>query len=496
MKKQDFLDAVRKGGKRFRVDDVCVLTGSSELHGKGSVETTDDRFRICVTLDGSEPPPESPNGITLRKDFWTIRGVIEDEIHFITRDLPHNSGQSYNFGQPSRSTLEFSPNFIEFTPMGTDCMTSQEICELQRQLNQQVGSGVEAGSVDANDNDQTPENILVTFHAVLRNFELIDRNGGTETTRKNAFLGESGGSKLDTFHAEMLGWRYGLVERDGDLHVHLTSTSDYKSQGEDHDRRLFHAFLQALAFTHAQHAWPFIMKHRRAGKLVLERLHLHGDVADSPHAPFTERLAHSEQVRKSGWTFDKVLTAAYSFFSEESKLARECKDILYLMREATSHSVPQRIGILSLCSLLESLVRVIYLERIAPAKVAETEEFEKAKGQVCEQLRTREEPAYQRLLAILKPTEPVNIRIQFDAVIEHLALKPQEEWQALFGLWRKSRNPMSHRMSSGRESDESFKTDSIAESRISGAINCLILKLMNYSGFARRSAFEDKYGSI
>jgi hypothetical protein len=36
----------------------------------------------------------------------------------------------------------------------------------------------------------------------------------------------------------------------------------------------------------------------------------------------------------------------------------------------------------------------------------------------------------------------------------------------------------------------------LAESRIAGAINCMILKLMNYSGYARLSVYEDKYAQI
>jgi len=51
-------------------------------------------------------------------------------------------------------------------------------------------------------------------------------------------------------------------------------------------------------------------------------------------------------------------------------------------------------------------------------------------------------------------------------------------------------------MSKANESDESYEEDLLAESRIAGAINCMILKLMNYSGYVRRSAFEAKYAQI
>ncbi len=77
-----------------------------------------------------------------------------------------------------------------------------------------------------------------------------------------------------------------------------------------------------------------------------------------------------------------------------------------------------------------------------------------------------------------------------------LDLKPRDRWQDLYTQWRKFRNPMSHRMSKDNKTEGSVADDMIAESRIAGAINCMILKLMNYTGFVRLSAFEDKYGKI
>jgi hypothetical protein len=497
MKKKDFLNAVRRQGEKFRADNIVITTDSGELHGNGIIEVGKGAFEIHVTLAESTRRPELPQGIKVRRDFWLIQGMIEEEIGFSVRSLPSNSSFNYNFGQPERSTLEFSANRMELTPTGFDCMTSRQIYEIQQQAKQQAGI-VEAASsaVAAPVCTAPPANVLVTFRAVLPDFKLIERNAGTETKSNNDFLGESSRSTSDTFHGEMLGWTYGLIERDGDLHVYLTSKPERKSLGKDHDGRLLHAFLQALAFTHAQHAWPFSFEHRRNGKLVTDRIQLNEDVADSPHAPFTERLAFNNLTKDLTWKFGDVLELAYAFFSSDSKLARESENLLYIFREATANGIPKRITLLSLCSLLESIVRVIYEEEIAPKKAVETAEFQKAKKETCEELNKKNQPTYQRLAAILNNADPVNTRMRFDAVIEYLGLKPQDRWQELHGLWSKFRNPISHRMSKDNESEESYKEESLAESRIAGAINCMILKLMNYSGYVRLSAFEDKYGQI
>jgi len=45
-------------------------------------------------------------------------------------------------------------------------------------------------------------------------------------------------------------------------------------------------------------------------------------------------------------------------------------------------------------------------------------------------------------------------------------------------------------------SEDDLKEISLAESRIAGAINILLLKLFGYSGYIRHSAFEDGYRQI
>ncbi|MHB9008007.1 MAG: hypothetical protein ACYDC1_13860, partial [Limisphaerales bacterium] len=323
-----------------------------------------------------------------------------------------------------------------------------------------------------------------------------ERNAGTETKRKNDFLGESSQSTLDTFHGQMAAWEYGLVERDGDMHVHLVSNPEHQSQGEDHDWRLFRAFLNALAFTHAKHAWPFSVEHRRDGQLITDRVHLHEDVADSPHAPFSKALAFNDLTNHLKSSFGVALEHAYTFFSGDALLAREVGTILYIFREGTGRGIPKRIALLSLCSLFEGLVRAVHEEQVAPRNADATAEFQRVKNEVCEELLKKGQPAHERLVSILKAAEPVNNRMRYEAVIEHLGLKPEAYWQELYGLWSKFRNPMSHRMAKEDKSEDSIKDEVIAESRIAGALNCMVLRLMNYSGYVRHSVYEDKYGKI
>lgn len=495
MKKDDFLKAVRSRGAKFRVEDITIAADTGELRGKGFMEAVPGDFRLSVILSADSGRVAIPEGIRSQSQYWLITGVIEDEIRFTLRALPSGSSFSSGMGLSPRSLVEFSANRMELIPMGLDSMTSGELYQMQEAAKQQAGAGQAAPMTVPLPPGQTPA-VQVTFKAVLHDYKLVERNANTETTTKNPFLGEGSRATRDTFHGHLQEWEYGLVERNSDLEVYLRSKPNYCSQGEDDDKRLCDAFLQAIAFTHGKHAWPFSFEHRRDGKLVADILQLNEDIASSPHTPFSKRLAFSNATKALVWKYEDALELAYKFFATDSKLAREIENLLYIYREASSRGTAKRISLLCLCSLFESIIRVIYEEQIAPAKAAETAAFEQAKKEVYEELSTRREPVYRRLAGIMKAAEPVNNRTRFDAVIQHLNLKPEQHWLDLFALWQKARNPVSHRMSGGVESEESIKEEVLAVSRIAAAINCLVLKLMGYSGYVRMSTYEDKYGQI
>jgi hypothetical protein len=492
MKKQNFLEEVRRKGGRFRVDDITIQAGDNEFTGKGSMEVVDDQFELTVNLLAPSVEPPSPLGFVSSDNFWTVKGMIEDEICFMMRALPSSNSRNYAFGRGERLSLKFSTHRLELGASGFDSLTTKEQHELQRTLVKPDVSGSES---NAGKDDPTDISAKVYFVAVLPDFKLVDRNGGTITETKNDFLGESSHSTSDTFSGEMSEWEFGLIQRDGDLHVHFISKPEHHSTGEQQDWQLFTAFLNALAFIHGRHGWPFSVEHRRDGKLLVHRLQLNGEVARTPHAPFSEALAFGNAVGGPKWSFRDTLEKAYAFFAGESKLSRESLNLLFILREASAPGVPQRISLLCLCTLLESLFRVIYEEKVAPQQATEIGDFLKAKQEVLDDLKRQNRPSLQRLIAILANAEPVNNRLRFCSVINYLALEPQERWNDLYDLWGRFRNPLSHRMSQNKSND-SAEEDTLVESKIAGAINCVVLKLMGYAGPVRFSAFEDKYGRI
>jgi len=495
MNKQDFVKTIRCGDHKFHADKIEITANNEKMCGKGTIEVKNSKFKIFVTLPSDSRPPAMTAGVKLRKDFWAIQGLLENKIGFIAHSLPFNRVENYGSGQPS-TTLQFSTDRLDLLPEGFDCMTSNEIKAVLQEVSRQAGV-VQAGSETPRVVEKTEStNVQVRFHAILPGFSLIERNGSTQTTTSNSFLGESKSWTMDTFQCEMEYWKCGLVERQGDLHVHLISKPGFQSQGQDHEQSVFHAFLHALAFIHGRHSWPFSVEHRRDEKLVLNYIQLNDEIAASPHAPFSEALAFFNKTKSLGWNFQNVLEKAFIYFNTETKLARELERLLFIFREATIPGVPKPIAVLSLSSLMESLVRAVYAERIEACATTDVAEFEKVKKVICEELKSTKDVAHQRLAAILDSADPINTRLRYDAVIQNLGLTPEDKWKDLYKVWRDARNPLSHRMSGGGDSEQSIKDEIVAESKIAGAINCMVLKLMGYSGYVRVSTVGDEYIQI
>jgi hypothetical protein len=178
-----FIDAIRREGETFRVDQVVVKTGKDELRGKGSIRVSGDDFVLRVTLDDLLRVPSSVTGVFGYSEFWEIQGIIEDQLKFLLRDLPSQSSQHY--GENPHATVTFRSNLLELVPSGYDCLTRDEIAQKQAVAKAQAGSQSTDGPALI-PNPQCPQQELprVTFYAVLANFEIIAKTAVRKQPRK------------------------------------------------------------------------------------------------------------------------------------------------------------------------------------------------------------------------------------------------------------------------------------------------------------------------
>lgn len=503
MTSKDLVAACQTTGQKYRIDRVRIRAGKSEWTGLGSLAVSDKRFRLEVTLDTGQSEPPVARGITGRSGFWEIRGLIDGKLGFVAHGLSHS--RSLSFGGSSQITLRIDTKSLEIPPTGIDSLTDNEKSALLDRARSQAEEGIDPAAAPASDKagqaaetskpiDSGARPATVRFNALIKGFKLIFCDGGTQVTENNPFLGESWRSLGGTCQGEVPGWKFWLIQRAAELEVHFRSKDGHISQSIERDESLFRAFLNGLAFTHGQHAWPLWLQQWRDGKLVLDRIHVDTEAKRSSHAPFSEWLVYHARLKDPQWKLQDCLEKAFDFFAVEGQLRDEITRLLYLLREATSSGVAHSITVLAVCSLFESLIRGVYKHRIAASAEADTKAFEAIKGQVCtyltERAKTGDEVHYNRLHSILQHAEALRIRDQFNDVVSHLGLNA-DYWGEAYRRWTRSRNPASHRITSSDGSEDTDRAAIIAESRLAGAINGLVLKLVGYTGPAVGSSFED-----
>jgi hypothetical protein len=304
---------------------------------------------------------------------------------------------------------------------------------------------------------------------------------------QNVFMGSGFEKPLGALNGEASTWKYSLVQHDADLHVHLLSTANLQSTDADRDLGLARAFLQALAFTHGKHAWPSSLQHRRDGKVVAHELTIQTSARRCPDAPFSEDLAFSAKINHGEWDFRRALQCAYEFFSVNTPLSTTITHILFLLRESYSPGVVRRVRLLALCGLFENLIDLVYRECCALDDLSHDAEFKVLRTNVLRTLKrdaasSDAQSSYKRLVGIIEGAASSTPRERYNAVLRRLGFSQNPRWSSIFKDWRAIRNPLAHSIAENEDSKETFSRAMEAESRFVGVINCVVLRLMGYSG--------------
>jgi hypothetical protein len=498
LSKEDLITAIHGKSGRYRLDQVKIVTPDKVYKGAGIVDCR-DRLEVSITLPKRSAVPVSPRGVVARKDFWRLEGVLEGSHRISVGNLmPHYETNTTN----GITTLVFHVDQLDLAASGSDRITGRQI---QKFLSAQRAKNAKTAEGETTKRKPVPRKpAQVTFFAVLKNYRPIARNKGTDVRETNDFLGPKLASRQDTYMGTLPSWKYGLIQVNDDLHVHLRSLENYRSKSQDEDERHFASFLQAIAFTHGKHAWPSQLEYRKDHKLLTDRIKTVGDVSSTAHAPFSESMWGNAHVGRIQWDLSDPLQKAYQFFLANTALSKEIAELLYLFREAGADGVPLRVSLLTLCTLYESLMRSAHAHLLGDKeKTDEVKEFNRLKARLVAQLLKRKNKvtgakvaAYARLIGLLSSASAESIREIVQAVASHFWSASPLDWTILHKEWANNRNPLSHKIAGKGDQDGDLRGELFAVSHIAGAINAIILKLMGYSGMARISTFEDGYKVI
>ncbi len=488
MNAEDFVELVRSGKDKVRVDNVTVTAGSTKLRGRGLLRIETDKLEIDLTLIGRTLPGHTR--VTTKKDLWRMSGIIGGHVPFRC-DYVSPGGNTRSQNGILTITRPLHPIELVTEPPDSP-RAKRRRTRLLRQL------GLKPGD------DETDRSF--EFKATIIDCPLPAVNARTTTTRANDFLGESSSVASDTFSGELTRARYALVgDRKGrDLKIYFRSKGGVKSAGDDGDWRFFRSFLAAFGFVTGVQPWPFRVTYSRGGHDFSDTVQAALKPSRTPFSALSEAIGLQQPQ-----AFGAAIRAATEFLEPDTLLNRKLTHLLFLFREAGKDSVQLEIKILAVCTLLESLIRTLFegvcLRNSKAPDVIDGERFSRLKEQMLKRaarLLTAKNPReHQRLCDRVRDAAAFQIQDMFKAVAHELNISWAERMQPLFSEWKRARNPSAHgrfRPDFEQRGDEQKSAEKVffGLSRIAGGFNMILLKLFGYSGLYRASTFEDKYSKL
>ncbi len=490
MTADEFVKIVREGSEKLRVDDIVFGNGEREFHGKGMLRICANRIEIDITLNPGEKLPPQRSGIFTKSDCLKLRGVIEDRLQFHCEHVgPIGKTHEYHELLPTGSydstrRIVFRLHPIELVPTGLSALTSEERRRFYNKIEaEKFQPAIQEG--DAQEAKPAESDKQIRFEALLRDYPFFPPIGGGLVKGKVA------------------GHEFTLSKDEGtDLRVSLCSTDPEHSSSEAEDWRRFRAVMDALAFVHGMHAWPYRVEYWKEGRKVTDRVTAAEELGHTSHTPFSEALHFNAKAGKAEWDYVETIEKAAAFFETDSTLRKEVATILFLFREADD-SVHSEITTLAMCALFENLVNLVFKELSLKEKLTkendELTQFEQTRTELAEYLAHRAQQkgdASERWQKVIGTASPLTQREKFQALVDHFGLKWDGDMELIFKTWKQARNPLVHETARAERTEPQIKQWTINESRIAGAINIILLKLFGYSGSMRASVFEDKYRKI
>ena len=383
-------EKAKSPGTSFPASGTVYPKGGGAFVGEGTIQRTDDDFVLHLTFAVGAEAPEAAGGTYSLNDFWRFEGVIGANLPVIIEHLAPCGTRHWDNGITSQ---EYDTHTLLLLPVGLGKVPLRTLVKVLERLEFEVEAN--GGSLPKKLDFEVPDPPIVEprqesekaspyangtwIHALVPNFPLIHKNGGTKFNEKNDFLGESSRSTADTFSGSFDGVEYGLVKRGEDLNAYLflpAATSETVPV-ETHEKFLT-AFLTGLAFATGQHCWPYRVIVRQNGKQLLDKLHAVRKLDRTTLGPFSERIGFNAAVGNIEWSFSDFLGKATRFFNATTALSEAAAKALWLLRAAGAKRIPGEITLSSLCVLLESLSGLMFTELNLESK-DQAASFEQAK---------------------------------------------------------------------------------------------------------------------
>ncbi len=483
----NFLKVMRKGKRSIPFLRLTAFTDVGEIIGSGSISSDGDKYliewyvpdgelaqKILRDLEKGGPRIYTP------EHRWEMDGETSEGLVLSFKVFPPRLG--------SRSSLKVIRLDLETSRLlvTRKKSTLEDEAEFAARVRSFGFSLAESKATESSSKDSV-------YHAAFLGVKSPLRTQRKTTIEiANDFLGGAGSSwKSDTWMLVRDHMTFALIQRKNRLHAYLSFESCDLSEDEQESR--FTAFLEAVAFTHGCRPWPLFRELIQDCRTVECVIFTPDRVLQTSAAPLDDRTIAFHPEAES------MMVSALDFYSKGSDLVRQFNRLRSILCEAHEGRVIREADILALCTVFEGVIKCLfdhYELRDRTQNSSGASQFKEASLAVREWLNqkhvklanTKDSPWF-RLIGFIKSCGYIRTDERANAVADFYGIPWEGDMELVLEMWKSQRHPLAH---GARRDDDPAATKEMfrAWSRITGAINRLMLAEMGYLGWFRYSAME------
>ena len=347
------------------VPDFKIHLSAGPVQSPALLTSNEDSFEFTIHFLESTPPEgigEMPRGPVVfhEKDQIELTGQIGAEIAFTAKAYPAMGNMSRSRGT---STVHYSTRRLNLVAEGLDVLTTSELNKL----------------IEAPDSEKSEPNSF-SAHLIFHGPKLKMFNGGSDTVRKNDFLGDATNSTVDTYQFEGNGYEGALIQRGLELHLHLHSKGE--ASCTNNIIHLIDYIADAVGFVLGFHPWPMYREIRIDHKILERWISPRFNLQQINFGPVPEGMWISLKTDKAN-PFHKIIPTIAGGLASMSETSRKrLNTLLWHFRCSEFGGLPHSTRLLIVCACLDGLMKLIAGYNDPSEKPATNKTWEKASAEL------------------------------------------------------------------------------------------------------------------
>lgn len=329
------------GTLRTIVPNFSIQAMGKKTRAPALLTCDGEEFTFTIHFSKSVPPlglGMLTKTFLTQADQITVSGEIDGDISFRCRDVFPPAGCITR--SRGTSTIQLRSHRMELLAEGDDRLKNRKIRALLKLPK------------------ETKRHASFDAHVIFHGPKLRIRDGGSSVTRKNDFLREAVSSSADTHMFSGTGYEGALIQKSGELHLHLRSIDDDVTSSVSPSELVDHV-TQSVAFAFGFHPWP-VYRELRIDHRIRERgLSPHLDLEQSFLAPVSESLWLTYHDERSNPLYSIIPTIAAGLSQLQESERSRIEKMLWIARSTDLSGMPQSTKVLILCSAFDGLLQLI-----------------------------------------------------------------------------------------------------------------------------------------